>query len=179
MYADREFEEVALDGMRRTIAARLSATLRRGDTLARLGGDEFTVLLPDINQPEDAEIIARKVLEALSPPIGLSQGQFRATVSVGIALFPRDGSSAEELTRHADVAMYQVKRSGKNAYRFWNRYAQHVLKYDRSCSGIDRGMRDRAVCDHKRQHNTIYETLTCVCSTDGGAEKFVVGGRLR
>ena len=108
------------DALLRAIAARLSATLRRGDTLARLGGDEFTVLLPDINQPEDAEIIARKVLEALSPPIGLSQGQFRATVSVGIALFPRDGSSAEELTRHADVAMYQVKRSGKNAYRFFD-----------------------------------------------------------
>lgn len=108
------------DALLRAIAARLSATLRRGDTLARLGGDEFTVLLPDIARPEDAEVIARKVLEAISPPIGLSKGQFRATVSVGIALFPRDGSSAEELTRHADVAMYQVKRSGKNAYRFFD-----------------------------------------------------------
>ncbi|WEN40939.1 putative signaling protein [Thauera sp. GDN1] len=108
------------DALLRAIAARLSATLRRGDTLARLGGDEFTVLLPDITRPEDAEVIARKVLEAISPPIGLSKGQFRATVSVGIALFPRDGGSAEELTRHADVAMYQVKRSGKNAYRFFD-----------------------------------------------------------
>ncbi|MFP5400643.1 MAG: EAL domain-containing protein [Gammaproteobacteria bacterium] len=108
------------DALLRAIAARLSATLRRGDTLASLGGDEFTVLLPDIARPEDAEVIARKVLEAISPPIGLSKGQFRATVSVGIALFPRDGSSAEELTRHADVAMYQVKRSGKNAYRFFD-----------------------------------------------------------
>lgn len=108
------------DALLRAIAARLSATLRRGDTLARLGGDEFTVLLPDIARPEDAEVIARKVLEAISPPIGLSKGQFRATVSVGIALFPGDGSSAEELTRHADVAMYQVKRSGKNAYRFFD-----------------------------------------------------------
>ena len=108
------------DALLRAIATRLSSTLRRGDTLARLGGDEFTVLLPDINQPEDAEVIARKVLAALSPPIALSQGQFRATVSIGVALFPRDGSTAEELTRHADVAMYQVKRSGKNAYRFFD-----------------------------------------------------------
>ncbi len=108
------------DALLRAIASRLSATLRRGDTLARLGGDEFTVLLPDINQPEDAEVIARKVLDALGAPISLSQGQFRATVSVGIALYPRDGGTAEELTRHADVAMYQVKRSGKNAYRFFD-----------------------------------------------------------
>ncbi|MDG3065832.1 EAL domain-containing protein [Thauera mechernichensis] len=108
------------DNLLRSIASRLSATLRRGDTLARLGGDEFTVLLPDINQPEDAKVIARKILDTLTPPIKLSQGDFRATVSVGIALFPRDGSTAEELTRNADVAMYQVKRSGKNAFRFFD-----------------------------------------------------------
>ncbi len=108
------------DLLLRAIASRLSATLRRGDTLARLGGDEFTVLLPDINQPEDAEVIARKVLEALATPVRLSQGEFRATVSVGIALFPRDGTTAEDLTRHADAAMYQVKRSGKNAFRFFD-----------------------------------------------------------
>jgi len=94
------------DLLLRAIASRLSATLRRGDTLARLGGDEFTVLLPDINQPEDAEVIARKVLDALATPVRLSQGEFRATVSVGIALFPRDGTTAEDLTRHADAAMY-------------------------------------------------------------------------
>ena len=108
------------DLLLRAIANRLSATLRRGDTLARLGGDEFTVLLPDINQPEDAEVIARKVLDALATPVALSQGEFRATVSVGVALFPRDGTTAEDLTRHADAAMYQVKRSGKNAFRFFD-----------------------------------------------------------
>lgn len=108
------------DALLRGIAARVSATLRRGDTLARLGGDEFTVLLPDINQPEDAEIIARKILDALVAPIELSQGEFRATASIGISLYPRDGTNAEDLTRHADIAMYQVKRSGKNAFRFFD-----------------------------------------------------------
>ncbi|HQZ02516.1 MAG TPA: EAL domain-containing protein [Thauera sp.] len=108
------------DALLRAIAARLSATLRRGDTLARLGGDEFTVLLPDINVPEDAEVIATKILDALAAPIPLSQGDYRATVSIGIALFPRDGGTAEDLTRHADLAMYQVKRSGKNAFRFFD-----------------------------------------------------------
>jgi len=108
------------DALLRGIAARLSSTLRRGDTLARLGGDEFTVLLPDINHPEDAETIARKIVDALTPPFRLSHGDFRATVSIGIALYPRDGDGAEDLTRHADIAMYQVKRSGKNAFRFFD-----------------------------------------------------------
>ncbi len=108
------------DTLLRAIAARLSTTLRRGDTLARLGGDEFTVLLPEIALPEDAEIIAAKILDALSAPIPLSHDDYRVTLSIGIALFPRDGSTAEDLTRNADIAMYQVKRSGKNAFRFFD-----------------------------------------------------------
>lgn len=102
------------------VATRLKDALRRGDTLARLGGDEFTVLLPDINQPEDAEIIARKILEALREPFPLTHGDFRISASIGISLFPRDGSTAEALTQHSDVAMYQVKRSGRNGFRFFD-----------------------------------------------------------
>ena len=108
------------DLLLRGIAARLTSTLRRGDTLARLGGDEFIVLLPDIDAPEDAEVTARKILSALEQPFALSHGEFRVTVSVGVAIFPRDGSSAEALTQHADIAMYQVKRSGKNGFRFFS-----------------------------------------------------------
>ena len=107
------------DALLRAIASRLSSTLRRGDTLARLGGDEFTVLLPDIKLTQDAELIGTKILAALETPIALSHGDYRVTASIGIALFPRDGSTAEELTRNADVAMYQVKRAGKNAFRFF------------------------------------------------------------
>ncbi len=102
------------------IGTRLSGALRRGDTLARVGGDEFTVLLPDIRQAGDAEVIAHKILDTLLAPVRLSEEEFRATVSIGIALFPRDGVGAEELTRHADIAMHQVKRSGKNAFRFFD-----------------------------------------------------------
>jgi diguanylate cyclase (GGDEF)-like protein len=108
------------DALLRGIASRLSDTLRRGDTLARLGGDEFTILLPDIDRPEDAEIVARKIIDALATPFHLSREDFRATVSLGITLYPRDGASAEDLIRHADIAMYQVKRSGKNAFRFFD-----------------------------------------------------------
>lgn len=107
------------DALLRGIATRLSATLRKGDTLARLGGDEFTVLLPDIDTAEDADFIARKILDALDAPFELSHGEFRATVSVGVSIFPRDGNTAEALTQHADIAMYRVKRSGKNGFRFF------------------------------------------------------------
>ncbi len=106
------------DALLRAIATRLSTTLRRGDTLARLGGNEFTLLLPDIDHPEDAETIARKVADALAAPFALSAGAFLATASIGIALYPRDGSSAEELIRSADIAMHQIKRGGKNGFRF-------------------------------------------------------------
>ncbi len=107
------------DTLLRGIASRLSSSLRRGDTLARLGGDEFTILLPDIADAEDAEVIARKILWALEEPFQLDHGEFRATASVGIALYPQDGDSAESLTQHADLAMYQVKRCGKNSFRFF------------------------------------------------------------
>lgn len=107
------------DALIRGVSARLSATLRRSDTLARVGGDEFTILLPDIGGVEDAEHTARKIQTSLEAPLALTHGDFRATVSVGIAIYPADGETCETLMQHADIAMYQVKRSGKNGYRFF------------------------------------------------------------
>ncbi len=107
------------DALIRGVSARLSASLRRSDTLARVGGDEFTILLPDIGGVEDAEHTARKIQTSLEAPLALTHGDFRATVSVGIAIYPADGETCETLMQHADIAMYQVKRSGKNGYRFF------------------------------------------------------------
>lgn len=108
------------DQLLRSIANRLRQTLRRGDTLARVGGDEFLALLPDIAHPEDVQAICQKILDALRAPFRLQHGEFRATVSIGIALFQKDGESAEMLTQHADIAMYQAKRSGKNGFCFFD-----------------------------------------------------------
>lgn len=107
------------DAVLRGVAARLSSTLRRSDTLARVGGDEFTILLPDVGGADDAECIAHKILSALEAPLVLAHGDFRASVSIGIALYPADGETCETLMQHADIAMYQVKRSGKNGCRFF------------------------------------------------------------
>ena len=107
------------DHLLRGVASRLRQSLRKGDTLARVGGDEFVALLPDLASPDDAEGIAIKILQTLHEPFRLKHGDFRVTVSVGIAVYPKDGEVADLLIQHADIAMYQVKRSGKNGYCFF------------------------------------------------------------
>jgi len=102
------------------VAERLKMCLRRADTLARVGGDEFTILVPDLTEPRDIETIASKIQDAFGAPFKLSGGAVKTTLSMGIALLPRDGESADELVKHADIAMYQVKSSGKNGWRFFS-----------------------------------------------------------
>lgn len=108
------------DHLLRGVASRIRQCLRKGDTLARVGGDEFVALLPDLASPGDAEPIAQKILDTLRAPFRLKHGDFRVTVSIGISLFPRDGEIADVLIQHADIAMYQVKRSGKNGFCFFD-----------------------------------------------------------
>lgn len=107
------------DALIRGVAARLSGALRRSDTLSRVGGDEFMILLPDLGGAADAEAIAHKIIASLEIPLPLEHGDFRATVSIGIAMYPEDGETCETLMQHADIAMAQVKRAGKNDFRFF------------------------------------------------------------
>ncbi len=98
-------------------AKRLRNCVRAGDTVARQGGDEFTVLLPEIGQAEDATTIANKILEELRAPFQVGGQDFLATASIGISLYPRDGDNADLLLKNADIAMYEVKANGKNAFQ--------------------------------------------------------------
>lgn len=102
------------------VAQRLVSCVRAGDTLARQGGDEFTILLPDLAHADDAAIIAEKILEELKSPFTVCGQDFRATASIGISIFPRDGETADLLLKNADIAMYKVKASGKNGYMFYS-----------------------------------------------------------
>ena len=107
------------------IAKRLSTLVRKSDTVARLGGDEFVVLLSDLSKNDknalnQTRAVGEKILLALNQPYQLDMREFRSSCSVGITLFKGNQTSTEELTKQADIAMYQAKSSGRNTLRFFD-----------------------------------------------------------
>ncbi|KQV47699.1 MULTISPECIES: bifunctional diguanylate cyclase/phosphodiesterase [unclassified Duganella] len=108
------------DELLQQAARRLKECLRKGDTLARHSGDEFTIVLPELRDRGDAKAIADKFQEVLQQPFDLDGHVAHISASIGIAVYPSDGDSIEELLRHADIAMYQVKAQGKNGHSFYH-----------------------------------------------------------
>ncbi len=108
------------DELLRQVAARLKGCLRRGDTLARIGGDEFILLMTDLKDRQDAVEVAEKFLRSLQQPFFLGSNETQISASIGIALYPDDGASIDELIRYADLAMYHVKAQGKNGHGFYD-----------------------------------------------------------
>jgi diguanylate cyclase (GGDEF)-like protein len=94
------------------LALRLRRSVRAGDTVARFGGDEFVVLLDSVTGPEDAARVAAKVLDAVRVPFRLDGHEVCTTASVGVSVYPGDGTSPDELVRSADAAMYRDKQRG-------------------------------------------------------------------
>ena len=99
------------------VATRLRSCVRQTDTVARYGGDEFTVILPDLHQPEDAAQVAEKILECMAEPVIAAGTSIELSVSIGIAVFPYDGTDFDTLVRNADDAMYRAKKGGRNQYQ--------------------------------------------------------------
>lgn len=108
------------DEVLRAVASRMEASLRGRDLIARLGGDEFVVIVENFEQPEDLVAIARKILRILPAPIPAKGMKLYPTASIGIALFPQDGTTVENLMQSADVAMYRAKEKGRNTFCFYN-----------------------------------------------------------
>ncbi|HEV7764231.1 MAG TPA: EAL domain-containing protein [Thermoanaerobaculia bacterium] len=109
------------DELLRSVAVRLHSVLREGDTIARMGGDEFTVLLADLRSPNDAAKTAQKLLDTVAQPLRVDGHELYITTSIGIALYPDDGDTAEALLKNADTAMYRAKDSGRSSYRLCTR----------------------------------------------------------
>jgi len=107
------------DELLREAAKRLQAALRTGDTLARVSGDEFAAVLADLARPEDAALVAQKILEALSRPFTLLGEETFLSACVGIAAYPADGADAGTLLAGAEAAMYRAKQAGRNGYQFF------------------------------------------------------------
>ena len=102
-----------------SISERLKQVLREIDTIARLGGDEFIILLSDFKKADDINDIALKLFEAIQQPLAVNNNQLFVTTSMGISVFPNDGTNAEILLRNADTAMYRAKEKGRNAIEFY------------------------------------------------------------
>jgi diguanylate cyclase (GGDEF)-like protein len=101
------------------VARRLRLRVRESDTVARMGGDEFTVLMTRVTNRNDIQQLAKAVLQSLGEPFQVGGHTITVTVSVGIAVFPDDASDPASLLEHADVAMYAVKRRGKNGIEYF------------------------------------------------------------
>ena len=107
------------DQLLKAVAERLVKQLRVGDTVCRIGGDEFVIVLPEITRGGDAAQVAQKIIDTLSDPIALEEREITVTPSIGISVFPEDGSDAETLIRNADAAMYHAKEMGRSNYQFF------------------------------------------------------------
>jgi diguanylate cyclase (GGDEF)-like protein len=102
------------------VSMRLKRHIRNSDTLARLGGDEFVVIATNLGKELNATYVAKNLIEAVQAPFRIGNDRLHVTTSIGIALFPEDGTDTEALLKNADLAMYSAKESGRNAFSFYS-----------------------------------------------------------
>lgn len=107
------------DMLLKEVATRLKACVRDTDTIARLGGDEFTVILNGVNSEEDAMHVAQKIIKSINEVFKLGNHDVYVSTSIGISMYPTDGSTSAELMKKADTAMYWSKEGGKNQANFY------------------------------------------------------------
>ncbi len=140
-----QFGHVVGDELLRRIAERIRSTLPPGTTVARLGGDEFGLILSAIDAPANATLVLDATRNALEAPfVAVGHDQLNIAASVGVSLFPADGSQTDDLIRRADLALYEAKRLGKNVHRFFTPALeerllnQHRVQYEFAAALRDR-----------------------------------------
>lgn len=122
------------DFLLKSAADRMKSILRQEDFIARLGGDEFAIILEDIQDNASAEYVARKLVELFKPYFLLNEHKISTSISIGLAIYPRDGHNLETLIKNVDIAMYQAKESGRNNFQFFtddlNKSKEMLGKYE-------------------------------------------------
>jgi len=113
------------DEILKTVGRRLPGFLRKSDSIARMGGDEFLILLPEIDEAEDAHEIALKILNVFKEPFIVGARELYTTTSIGFAIYPDDGTDPDMLMKNADRAMYSVKEQGRNGCRRYDPSISH------------------------------------------------------
>jgi len=108
------------DELLKGVAKRLLKCIRNEDTVSRIGGDEFVILLQGINNHSDAADVSNKIIAALESPFEIESKSINTSASIGIVIFPDNGTTAETLLRKADTAMYHAKSCGRNTFQFYN-----------------------------------------------------------
>lgn len=144
------------DALLVALAGRMQSVVREQDTVARQGGDEFILLLPNTDG-DGAARVAEKLLNTISQALQIEQHELTVTPSIGIAQYPRDGTDLETLTKHADIAMYRAKQSGRNGYQFFTTEMQvHAARSLRLENALRRALeRDQLSLHYQPQLSLI------------------------
>jgi len=127
---DRHGHDVG-DQLLITLAQRMRAALREGDTLSRIGGDEFVAVLVDLERPQDCEPVLERLLQAAASPLTVGESVLQVSASIGVTVYPQDAADADQLMRHADQAMYVAKQAGKNRYHLFDVAHDEAVKTQR------------------------------------------------
>jgi len=160
------------DLMLQQVAERLTACVREGDTVYRLGGDEYVVMLEYLSSNKveaatQAKAVGEKILSFLNQPYHLATHEHRGSVSIGITIFNKQYKSQEDIIKHADIAMYQAKKSGRNALRFFDPKMQDVINAHVSLE------KDLRAALEKQQLHLHYQVQTNANHQPTGAEALI------
>ena len=139
------------------VATRLKAAIRDEDTLARQGGDEYILILPATNA-DGAGLVASKLVDVIAQSSNINQHDLTVTASIGIAVYPHDGTTLEALSKNADIAMYRAKREGRNGFRFYTPEMQvHSARNLKLANGLRSALEREELVLHYQPQFTLQD----------------------